>query len=134
VVKAESQAFDAQVALEEGDAEEAEDLAWRAMLSAARALVRTEHIDVSESPDDIVKEFQTRFFDSERFFDKYARGKFGQYLLDRHAQPPPAVDRDVAAQRVEEALLFIEAAHACEARISAAAAVAGAEIEARPSA
>ena len=134
VVKAESQAFDAQVALEEGDAEEAEDLAWRAMLSAARALVRTEYIDVSESPDDIVKEFQTRFFDSERFFDKYARGKFGQYLLDRHAQPPSAVDRDVAAQRVEEALLFIEAAHDCEARISAAVAVASAEIEARPGA
>jgi sulfite reductase (ferredoxin) len=134
VVKAESQAFDAQVALEEGDAEEAEDLAWRAMLSAARALVRTEYIDVTESPDDIVKEFQTRFFDSERFFDKYARGKFGQYLLDRHAHPPPAVDRDVAAQRVEEALLFIEAAHACEARISAAAAVAGSETGARPGA
>jgi sulfite reductase (ferredoxin) len=132
VVKAESQAFDAQVALEEGDAEEAEDLAWRAMLSAARALVRTEYIDVTESPDDIVKEFQTRFFDTERFFDKYARGKFGQYMLDRHAQPPPAVDRDVAAQRVEEALLFIEAAHACEARISAAAAVGVAE--ARPGA
>jgi sulfite reductase (ferredoxin) len=134
VVKAESQAFDAQVALEEGDLEEAEDLAWRAMLSAARALVRTEYIDVTESPDDIVKEFQTRFFDSERFFDRYARGKFGQYLLDRHAQPPPAVDRDVAAERVEEALLFIEAAHACEARISAAAAVTGAGTEARPGA
>ena len=134
VVKAESQAFDAQVALEEGDAEEAEDLAWRAMLSAARALVRTEYIDVTESPDDIVKEFQTRFFDTERFFDRYARGKFGQYMLDRHAQPPPAVDRDVAAQRVEEALLFIEAAHACEARISAVAAVGGAEAEARPGA
>ena len=134
VVKAESQAFDAQVVLEEGDAEEAEDLAWRAMLSAARALVRTEYIDVTESPDDIVKEFQTRFFDTERFFDKYARGKFGQYLLDRHAHPPAAVDRDVAAQRVEEALLFIEAAHACEARISAAAAVGGALTEARPGA
>jgi sulfite reductase (ferredoxin) len=134
VVKAESQAFDAQVALEEGDVEEAEDLAWRGMLSAARALVRTEYIDVTESPDDIVKEFQTRFFDSERFFDRYARGKFGQYLLDRHAQPPPAVDRDIAAQRVEEALLFIEAAHACEARISAAAAVAVAGTEARPGA
>ena len=125
VVKAESQAFDAQVALEEGDAAAAEDLAWRAMLSAARALVRTEYIDVTEAADDIVKQFRTRFFDSERFFDKYARGKFGQYLLDRHADPPAAVDRDVAARRVEEALLFIEAAHACEARISAAAAGGG---------
>ncbi|MEE8476039.1 MAG: nitrite/sulfite reductase [Myxococcota bacterium] len=121
VVKAESQAFDAQVALEEGDEQSAEDLAYRAMLSAARALVRTEHIDVTEEPDDIVGEFRTRFFDSERFFDKYARGKFGQYLLERHERPPEHVDRDVAARLVEESLLFIEAAHTCEARISAAA-------------
>jgi sulfite reductase (ferredoxin) len=90
------------------------------MLSAARALVRTEYIDVSEDPDDIVAEFKTRFFDSERFFDKYARGKFGQYLLVRHAQGAGGVGRDQAAERVEESLLFIEASHACEARASAA--------------
>ncbi|MEE8509271.1 MAG: nitrite/sulfite reductase, partial [Myxococcota bacterium] len=129
VVKAESQAFDAQVALEERDEESAEDLAYRAMLSAARALVRTEHIDVTEDPDDIVNEFRTRFFDTERFFDKYARGKFGQYLLARHARPPGRIDRDTAAQIIEESLLFIEAAHACEARISAAAAGGGVRIE-----
>ena len=119
VVKAESQAFDAQVALDESDFQEAEDLAYAAMLSAARALVRTEFIDVTEQAADIVAEFKTRFFDSERFFDKYARGKFGQYLLTRHAQSPDRMDRDVAAERVEESLLFIEAAPACEARSSA---------------
>ena len=54
VVKAESQAFDAQVALDEGEFDEAEELAYTAMLSAARALVRTEYIDVTEEPDDIV--------------------------------------------------------------------------------
>ena len=121
MVKAESQAFDAQCALEEGNFEEAEALAYRAMLSAARALVRMEYIDVSEAPDDIVAEFETRFFDNERFFDKYARGKFGQYLLVRHAQGANGVERDQAAARVEESLLFIEAAHACEARASATA-------------
>jgi len=120
VVKAESQAFDAQCALDEGDFAEAEALAYRAMLSAARALVRTEYIDIGEDPDDIVREFKTRFFDNERFFDKYARGKFGQYLLTRHAEGADGVGRDRAAERVEEALLFIEAAHACEARASAA--------------
>ena len=129
VVKAESQAFDAQVALEERDEESAEDLAYRAMLSAARALVRTEHIDVTEDPDDIVNEFRTRFFDTERFFDKYARGKFGQYLLERHARPPDRIDRDTAARLVEESLLFIEAAHVCEARISAVGGGGGVRIE-----
>jgi sulfite reductase (ferredoxin) len=119
VVQAESQAFDAQVALDEGDFETAEELAYKAMLSAARALVRTEHIDVTEDPDDVVREFRSRFFETERFFDRFAGGKFGQYLLDRHAAPPTAVDRRLAASRIEEAQLFVEAAHACEARASA---------------
>jgi sulfite reductase (ferredoxin) len=119
VVKAESQAFDAQIALEEGDYDAAEDLAYRAMLSAARALVRTEYIDVTEEPDDIVREFRTRFFDTRRFFDKYAGGKFGQYLLERHAGADGAPDADVAARRIEESQLFIEAAHACEGRMGA---------------
>jgi len=119
VVKAESEAFDAQIALDEGDDATAEELAYKAMLSAARALVRTEYIDVTEDPDDIVPNFKRRFFDNERFFDKFAGGKFGHYLLERHESPPTAVDHDVAAQRIEESLLFIEAAHACEARMSA---------------
>jgi sulfite reductase (ferredoxin) len=122
VVRAESQAFEAQIALEEGDLEAAEDLAYHAMLSAARALVRTEYIDVTDEPGDIVREFKARFFDTERFFDKYARGKFGQYLLDFHANR--ARDAEVGAgaaeRRVGEAQLFIEAAHACEARSSEA--------------
>ena len=122
VVKAESQAFDAQIALDEDDYEGAEDLAYRAMLSAARALVRTEYIDVSEAAEDIVEEFRTRFFETERFFDRFARGKFGQYLLERYDDPPAAVDRDAASRRIEESQLFIEAAHACETRLTAQAA------------
>ena len=55
----------------------------------------------------------------KRFFDKYAKGKFGAYLLSRHADGDSQADRDVAAQRIEEAQLFIEAAHACEARLTA---------------
>ncbi len=116
VVKAEAQAFDAQIALDEGDPETAEELAYAAMLSAARALVRMEYIDVTQNPDDIVAEWKTRFFDSERFFDRFAKGLFGRYLLDRHASPPERVTAELASQRVEEAQLFIEAAHACEAR------------------
>jgi sulfite reductase (ferredoxin) len=119
VVKAESQAFDAQIVLDEGDFEEAEDLAHRAMLSAARALVRTEFIDVTEDAKDITSEFKARFFDTERFFDKYAGGKFGAYLIERTGSPPDRMDRSVASRRIEESLLFIEAAHKCEARMSA---------------
>ena len=118
VVKAESQAFDAQVALEEGDYETAEELAYKSMLTAARSLVRTEYIDVTEDSDDIVGEFKTRFIETERFFDKYARGKFGRYLIAKHASPAPTGDHGTASRLVEESQLFIEASHACEARIA----------------
>jgi sulfite reductase (ferredoxin) len=116
VVKAEAQAFDAQVALDEGDPEGAEELAYAAMLSAARALVRMEYIDVTQMPDDIVAEWKKRFFDTERFFDRFNKGTFGRYLLDRHTNGPGRGDAETASQRVEEAQLFIEAAQACEAR------------------
>jgi sulfite reductase (ferredoxin) len=131
VVRAESQSFDAQCALEEGEFAAAEDLAYQAMLTAARALVRTEYIDVTEEPDEIVLEWKKRFFETEVFFDKYAKGKFGQYLLDRHANPPGDVDRDQAAQRVEESQLFIEACHAAETRLAALQAI-GAGDDASP--
>jgi ferredoxin-nitrite reductase len=124
VLKAESQAFDAQIALDENDSELAEDLAYRAMLSAARALVRTEYIDVTEDADDIVHEFKTRFIDTERFFDRYAGGKFGQYLMDRHSGASQERGRGAAVRRIEESQLFIEATHACEARLAAHAAAA----------
>jgi sulfite reductase (ferredoxin) len=119
IVKADSEVFDAQIALDEGDPDAAEDHAYRAMLWAARSLVRTEYIDVSERPDDIVHEWRTRFFDNERFYDRFAKGKFGRYLLDRHDDPAPSGDKAVAARRVEEAQLFVEAAHSCEARLAA---------------
>jgi sulfite reductase (ferredoxin) len=121
VVKAESQAFDAQCLLDDGDHVGAEDLAYQAMVSAARSLVRMRYIDVSEEPEEVVTEFKQRFFDTELFFDKYAKGKFGQYLLSRHADGGEGVGPDEAKARVEEALLFIEAAHGCEARASVAA-------------
>jgi sulfite reductase (ferredoxin) len=120
VVKAESEVFDAQLALEEqGDADQAEEHAYQAMLAAARALVRTEFIDVTHDPEEIVKEWKSRFFDTEKFFDRFAGGKFGQFLLDRHADPTPSGNPTTAGQRVEEAQLFIEAAHACEAKLEA---------------
>jgi sulfite reductase (ferredoxin) len=137
VVRAESQAFDAQCVLDEGDFVEAEALAYRAMVSAARALVRMEFIDVTEEPSDVVAEFKKRFFDTELFFDKYAKGKFGSYLLSRHDEGPGTVGRDQAAARAEESLLFIEAAHACEARASASAPGVGSldpTVEAQPTA
>ena len=52
------------------------------------------------------------------FFDQYAKGKFAHYLFDRHENPPAGVDADIAQQIIGEANLFIEAAHACDARMA----------------
>jgi len=121
ISKAESESFDAQVELDEGRYERAEQRAYRSMLMAAQALVRTRNLDVGDDPDQVVSEFKSRFVDSELFFDKYAGSKFAHYLLRRHESPPGRIDRDVAHQRVEEAQLFIEATYACESRLSGAA-------------
>ncbi|HJN45024.1 MAG: sulfite reductase [Acidobacteria bacterium] len=118
LVGAESQVFEAQLQLETGDVVQADALAYGAMLQAAKGLIKTEFIDISDEPDQIVTEFRTRFFDTEIFFDKYAGGKFAQYLFRRHAQAEPAVDRDTARQLIAEAQLFLEATHACQAKLA----------------
>jgi len=120
ISKAESEAFEAQVALDEGNSAEADRLAYQAMVLAARALVRTQFLDVADDPGTIVNEFKTRFFDTQLFFDRFAKGKFGQYLFDRHANPNANPDSDSAHRLIEEAQLFIEATHACESRVAAA--------------
>ncbi|QXD16238.1 hypothetical protein GQ464_004600 [Rhodocaloribacter litoris] len=122
ISKAESELFEAQEALDRGDFARADARAYQAMLMAARALVRTEYLDVGEDPDRIVEAFRARFYDTERFFDPFARGKFARYLFSRHEHPPARVDEDAARRIVDEAQLFIEATHACEMRMSEEAA------------
>ncbi len=122
VARAEGEAFDALIELDEANYVTAEAKAYNAMVLAARALIRNEFIDIGDDPARIVTEFKTRFYDTKLFFDKYAKGKFGRYLLQRHDSPPAAeqVTEAVAHRLIEEANLFIEAAHACDARIAQA--------------
>ena len=95
------------------------------MVQAARALVRTQWLDVGESADSVVPEFRTRFVDTELFFDTYARDKFARYLFRLHEDPNPSPTRDDAHRAIEESQLFIEAAFACYSRISDAAEAGG---------
>ncbi len=121
VARAEGEAFDALIDLDEGRFVEAEAGAYKAMILAARALIRNQYIDIGDDPDRIVAEFKSRFFDTKLFFDRFAKGKFGRYLFSRHAEAPEKIDEEVARRRIEEANLFIEAAHACDAKIAAEA-------------
>ncbi|MEQ8678049.1 MAG: hypothetical protein RLP44_22945 [Aggregatilineales bacterium] len=118
IAKAESEHFDSLIALEEGNYELADERAYNAMLLAARALIRTQSFNVQNDADWIVNDFRTRFYDTQLFFDPFAKGKFARYLLTRHEAPPATVDKDSAHALVDEAQLFIEATHAAEARIN----------------
>lgn len=113
--------YEAQAQLDAGQAPSAGELSYKAMLEAAKALVKLENIDVTDEPDHIVSEFRTRFHDTKVFHDPFAGAKFARYLLSLHKAPPNGVDAETAHRTIEEAQLFIEAAHACYDRIQGAA-------------
>jgi sulfite reductase (ferredoxin) len=110
--------FEAQLHLEGGDAPRAATLAYRAMLSAARALVILQNFDIVDEPDAIVGEFRTRYHDTKVFHDPFVGPKFASFLLHAHESPLRAPGREEAHRQIEEAQLFIEAAHACYQRIA----------------
>ncbi|MCZ6675260.1 MAG: nitrite/sulfite reductase, partial [Verrucomicrobia bacterium] len=109
--------FEAQLAFDEEDFQKADETSYGAMLEAARGLVHTQLQDISHDPDLIIKEFRQRFFDTGLFQDKYAGGKFAAYLFHRHENKQRDFSHDQARYLLEETQLFIEAAHACNARL-----------------
>ena len=60
-------------------------------------------------------EFTRRFYDTQLFWDKYAGGKFAEYLFKakEFIATGNSVDADRAVQLLQEAQLFIDAAHDC---------------------
>lgn len=118
IAKAESTHFDALLALDDGDYSLADERAYKAMVLAARALVRTKFLDVGDDHNDIVNEFRTRFYDTELVYDKFAKGKFARYLFNRHENPPQTVSEDHAHQIIDETQLLIENIHSAEQRIN----------------
>jgi len=117
---AERQVFEGQVQLEAGQPQRAGELAYAAMLQAAHGLVKEEFYDVPNEPDRILAEFRTRFYDTRLFWDPYAHGKFGQYLFNAHVQAGETFSPESAHQRIEEAQLVVEAAHAAYRKLRAA--------------
>ena len=109
--------FEAQVELDAGNLEGAEDKAYKAMLRGASALLRKESQDVSNDPNEIVAEFKIHFYETKLFWDRFAHGKFGKYLIRRNESPPSNINNDLVRRQIEESQLFIEAAHACYAKL-----------------
>jgi len=110
--------FEAQLYYDEGDPRKADDTAYAAMLEAARALVRVEDENAGGAPDAVVAEFRSRFYDTGLFQDRYAGGKFAQYLFNRHEEAGSRrYSEEFARYLLEEAQLFIEAAYACHGKL-----------------
>jgi sulfite reductase (ferredoxin) len=116
---AEREVFEAQLLLEAGENQQAEQHAYRAMLLTAKSLVRTQLRDVGDDAGRIVNEFKARFVDKELFDKGFASGKFAQYLLRHHDAAGHVATAESAHQLIEEASLFVEAGHGCHLRLAA---------------
>jgi sulfite reductase (ferredoxin) len=116
----EREIFEAQVMLDEGNVGGAAHHAYSAMLSAARALAREKNANLGSDPDEIVAEFRKQFFDTQLFFDPYAGGKFAHYFFRAHDDKGRGANKETTHQLIEEAQLFVDAAHQCYSRLGAA--------------
>ncbi len=111
----ERELFEAQLLLEAGRPQEAVKAAYASMVRAAQGLVKDQNPSISEDENQIIGEFTKRFYDTQLFWDKYAGGKFAEYLFKAKefiSEGKPA-DADHAVQLLQEAQLFIDAAHDC---------------------
>ncbi len=120
---AEREVFEAQQAWENGRLEQAGKTVYQAMLRAARALVKIEYPNISDDPDQIVCEFRTRYYDTQKFFDPFAGGKFAHYLFAAHQKSKEPYTFDSTRYLIDEAQLFIDAAHSCCNRMGTSASV-----------
>jgi sulfite reductase (ferredoxin) len=114
---AERELFEAQVAMEGGQIEHAGQSAYQSMLRAAKALVKIEYSTVADDPAQIVKEFRARFYETQKFFDPFAGGKFAHYLFAANEKSGQPHTQDSTRYLIDEAQLFIDAAHSCYNRI-----------------
>jgi sulfite reductase (ferredoxin) len=120
---AERELFEGQLAFEAGQIQDAGKKAYRAMLLGATALVKMQNANIADDPDQIVAEFRTRFVDTQLFWDPFAGGKFANYLFDAHQKASQPYTQDSSRYLLDEAQLFIDAAHSCNQKMMTVIAV-----------
>jgi sulfite reductase (ferredoxin) len=120
---AEREVFEAQLALESGEIEKAGRTAYQSMVHAAKALVKINRQNISDDPGEIIGEFRTLFYDTQKFWDPYAGGKFANYLFDAHQKANQPYTADSSRYLIDEAQLFIDAAHSCYHKMGTAVGV-----------
>ena len=103
--------------LEKGDANQAAQTAYDSMMNGVQALLSHRLGVAPQKPDDVLSQFRVHFHDTKLFHDPFAQGKFAQYYFVAHERNGGPYDDETARQQIEEAQLFIEAAHSCYGRI-----------------
>ena len=93
--------------------------AYLAMLHAAKALVKLSYPGVPDDPDEIVAQFRVRYYDTQKFWDPFAGGKFANYFFDAHKKAGQQYTPDSSRYLIDEAQLFIDAAHSCNNKLGA---------------
>ena len=117
---AERELFESQVLLDEKKIDGAAGRAFSAMLLAARALTREKNPNLGSDVNEIVGEFRKHFFDTKLFFDDFAGGKFAEYFFRAHDEHGKTSSAEGVHQLIEEATLFVDAAHQCYTRFGSA--------------
>ncbi len=120
---AERELFEAQLAFDNGQIQQAGETAYKSMLHAAKALVKIGNPAVPEDANLIVSEFRTRYVDTKKFWDEFAGAKFAQYLFDAHAKAGQSHTADSSRYMIDEAQLFIDASHSCYNKMGTAVGV-----------
>jgi len=120
---AEREVFEAEVALEKGAVEQAGKTAYYAMLHGAKALVKLADPNISDDAVRIVAEFRTLYYDTQKFWDPFAGGKFANYLFDAYEKSSQPYNSDSSRYLIDEAQLFIDAAHNCYNRLGTSVSV-----------
>jgi sulfite reductase beta subunit-like hemoprotein len=113
---AERELFEAQLLLESKDAAGVARGARASMLQAARALTREKSPNLSEDAEEIVSEFRRHYYDTQVFFDPFVGGKFAHFFFGAYEKRNEPQTLDGAHQLLEEAQLFLDAAHQCYVR------------------
>jgi sulfite reductase (ferredoxin) len=119
---AESKVFDASLVVDDAarsdeDVADAARLAYAAMVTAAQGLIKSRDADIGADAHVVFDTFKAQFVDTQIFFDRFVGVSQWQYFQAAHETRGAARTRDDARRRVEEAQLFIEAVHACYARL-----------------
>jgi sulfite reductase (ferredoxin) len=115
--RAESEVFEAQLLLDAGQFKAADEKAFAAMVTAAKTLVQIQFLDVPDEVPAIVNEFRTRLVEPKLFWDTYAADQFSRYFFVRAEGPDSRFTKETAHKLIEEANLFIDAAHKAELKI-----------------